>query len=82
LIIFDEATSALDNVTEREVMKTIRDLSKSITVILIAHRISTIEYADIIYEIEGGKVLSSGTFNELLNASPSFRKAALSVNHS
>ena len=77
LIIFDEATSALDNVTEREVMKTVRDLSDSVTVILIAHRISTIENADLIYEICNGEVLNAGTFSELLRISPSFRAMAL-----
>lgn len=77
LIIFDEATSALDNVTEREVMKTIRDLSDSVTIILIAHRISTIENADLIYEIGNGEVLNAGTFSELLRISPSFRAMAL-----
>lgn len=77
LIIFDEATSALDNVTEREVMRTIRDLSDSVTIILIAHRISTIENADLIYEIGNGEVLNAGTFSELLLNSPSFRAMAL-----
>jgi ATP-binding cassette subfamily B protein len=77
LIIFDEATSALDNVTEREVMKTIRDLSDNVTIILIAHRISTIENADLIYEIGNGEVLNAGTFSELLRISPSFRAMAL-----
>lgn len=73
LIIFDEATSALDNITEREVMSTIRALSGCVTIILIAHRISTIENSDLIYEIQNGEVLYSGKYTELLQISPSFR---------
>ncbi len=76
LIVFDEATSALDNSTEREVMKAIQALSGRVTVLLIAHRMSTVEHADRIYEIGAGRVLHSGTFSELLERSPTFRAMA------
>jgi ATP-binding cassette subfamily B protein len=72
LIVFDEATSALDNTTEREVMKAIQGLKGRVTVLIIAHRTSTVEQADCIYEIGAGRVLHSGTFKELLERSPSF----------
>lgn len=72
VIIFDEATSALDNVTEREVMDAIYALGKERTVILIAHRLSTIQSADIIYELAAGRVVASGTFDELVLVSDSF----------
>lgn len=56
VIVFDEATSALDNVTEGEVMAAINGLSHQLTIILIAHRLSTLQCADTIYEIDGGQI--------------------------
>ena len=66
VIIFDEATSALDNATEVAVMESIYELSEQKTVIIIAHRLTTIQLADIIYEIGQGTVLASGTYSELI----------------
>ena len=57
VIIFDEATSALDNQTESEVMKSINDLGNDLTIIIVAHRISTLNNCDIIFELANGKVL-------------------------
>ena len=57
VIIFDEATSALDNQTESEVMKSINDLGNDLTIIIVAHRISTLNNCDIIFELVNGKVL-------------------------
>lgn len=74
LIVFDEATSALDNSTEREVMQAIDHLSQQLTVILIAHRLTTIEKCDLIYEFQQGRVVHQGTYAELLDRSVSFRK--------
>ncbi len=68
ILIFDEATSALDSITEGEIEKTIRDISKlheHITV-LIAHRLSTIMHSDKIYVLEKGIVIETGTHDELL----------------
>lgn len=56
VIVFDEATSALDNTTEKEVMAAIEGLSHHLTIILIAHRMSTIENADVVYECKAGEV--------------------------
>lgn len=68
LLIFDEATSALDSITEEEITSTIKDVSKDkeqITV-LIAHRLSTIMHADRIYVLEKGKVIETGSHENLL----------------
>lgn len=68
ILIFDEATSALDSLTEEEISKTIKDVSKqsSHITILIAHRLSTIMHADTIYVLEKGKIVESGPHDELL----------------
>lgn len=66
ILIFDEATSALDNQTEKIIMDTITSLSKKKTIIILAHRLSTIKNADVIYVLKDKKVLQSGTHEELL----------------
>ncbi|MFA4826356.1 MAG: ABC transporter ATP-binding protein [Methanoregula sp.] len=69
LLIFDEATSALDSLTEEDITNTIRDISTSgdqIT-ILIAHRLSTILHADVIYVMEAGKIVETGSHQSLLD---------------
>ena len=65
IIIFDEATSALDNRTEKMITETILALSKNKTIIILAHRLSTIENADIIYVLKDRKVSQAGTHAEL-----------------
>ena len=55
--MFDEATSALDNETEKAVMESIEKLQGSKTMIIIAHRLTTVEHCDNIYEVKGGKVI-------------------------
>ena len=66
VLILDEATSALDNLTEKAVMDAIKNLSKNLTIILIAHRLNTIKSCDKIYVIEKGQLKSQGTFEELI----------------
>ncbi|MEM8638644.1 MAG: ABC transporter ATP-binding protein [Cyanobacteria bacterium P01_G01_bin.54] len=78
VLVFDEATSALDNATEKEVMAAIDGLSKELTIILIAHRLTTIEKCEIIFEFAWGQVVGSGTYKDLIKTSSSFRKMALS----
>jgi ABC-type multidrug transport system fused ATPase/permease subunit len=67
IIILDEATSALDNETESEFMDTINALSNQKTLIIIAHRLSTLKSCDLIYKLEDGTVLKSGSAEEMLN---------------
>ena len=66
VLIFDEATSALDNESERVVQQALESLTKSCTTIVIAHRLSTVENADKIVVMDGGKVVESGKHKELL----------------
>ena len=73
----DEATSSLDNITEKEVLKTIKNLMKDKTTLIIAHRLSTIEDSDIIYVLDKGKIESFGTHQELLNKSEIYKKLQL-----
>jgi len=67
VLILDEATSALDSETERETMKAINNLSKEITIIIIAHRINTLKKCDIIYKLDKGEVKAKGTYDELFD---------------
>ena len=77
ILIMDEATSSLDNITEKEVLKTIKNLMKDKTTLIIAHRLSTIEDSDIIYVLDKGKIESFGTHQELLNKSEIYKKLQL-----
>ncbi len=66
VLIFDEATSALDNISQELVMNSIESMKKDKTIITIAHRLSTIEKCDVIYFIDKGKIIDSGTHKHLL----------------
>lgn len=74
VLIMDEATSALDNITERNILAEIQKLSKSMTVIMIAHRLSTVERCDNIFIFGEGKVAEQGTYDELLVKSAYFKE--------
>ncbi len=76
VLVFDEATSALDNATEKSVMDAIEGLNRSLTVLLIAHRLTTLRGCDMIVELEQGQVVAKGTYEELLKSSPTFRQNA------
>ena len=67
VLILDEATSALDNQTEQAVMNSINNLSKDITIILIAHRLNTVKNCDIIFKLKNGKVIEQGNFDKLVD---------------
>ena len=69
IILFDEATSALDNENQSKIKQAIDNLVKDHTIIVVAHRLSTIIDADVIYLIDGGKVVASGTHKQLLKKS-------------
>jgi len=76
VLVFDEATSALDNATEQSVMDAIEGLSSDLTILLIAHRLTTVRRCDTIVELEHGQVVAQGTYEQLLERSPSFRSMA------
>ncbi len=80
VLVFDEATSALDSATEGAVMEAVRNLHHRKTIILIAHRLSTLEGCDRIYVLEDGRVQGSGTYQELLASSQPFQALAASGN--
>ena len=67
IILFDEATSALDNNSQDHIKRTIDELSKDHTVVIVAHRLTTIDDADIINVINEGRVVATGTKDELLD---------------
>ncbi len=68
IILFDEATSALDNNSQEFIKKSIDNLVKDHTVVIVAHRLSTIIDADVIYVIDKGKVIARGTHKQLLSS--------------
>ena len=72
LLILDEATNALDGITEENIMNCIFSFSGSKTVIIIAHRISTIKKCDIIYLFENGKIIDQGNFDDLTKRNKNF----------
>jgi len=76
VLVLDEATSALDGHTEQAIMSEIYGLSEKKTVVIVAHRLATIEQCDVIHFLEQGKVVSSGSYQELLETCESFRKLA------
>jgi ABC-type multidrug transport system fused ATPase/permease subunit len=76
VLIFDEATSALDGMTEDAVMQAVQKLSQQCTMILIAHRLRTIQACDRIVMLESGVVVADGEYAELLQNSTAFRRLA------
>ncbi|MBE6147672.1 MAG: ABC transporter ATP-binding protein [Firmicutes bacterium] len=74
IILFDEATSALDNDTQSKIQQAIDNLKREYTILIIAHRFSTIINCDRIYYIEDGKVVDSGKHSELLNKCLAYKK--------
>jgi ATP-binding cassette subfamily B protein len=76
VLILDEATSALDNETERSVMQAIEGLQRNLTILLIAHRLSTVRHCDTIAELEHGRIVAQAPYEKLLQCSQSFRRMA------
>jgi len=77
LLVLDEATSALDNVTENELMSTINALSLHTTVVVVAHRLSTVKNSSRIMLLDQGSVVSTGTYDQLYQNCSKFRDLAL-----
>lgn len=76
VLILDEATSALDNLTEQAVMAAVRNLGRKITIILIAHRLGTVQQCEQIFLLDEGRVEAQGTYDELTQRSDIFRLMA------
>lgn len=72
LIVFDEATSALDGTTESQISSAIQELRGKISIIMVAHRLSTVRNSDQVIYISDGKLLSKGTFDFVRNEIPDF----------
>jgi ABC-type multidrug transport system fused ATPase/permease subunit len=75
-LVLDEATSALDGETELNVSDAIQGLRGTVTVIIIAHRLSTVRNADRLAYLENGNILAIGTFNEVRELIPDFDRQA------
>jgi len=73
-LIFDEATSSLDNISEKLIIDSIFNIRNQTTVLMIAHRLSTIKLCQKIYHVSEGKIINSGSFNELLEKDKKFKK--------
>lgn len=76
VLIMDEATSALDNLTEKAVMDAVHNLGRAKTIVLIAHRLTTVQACDTIFMMEQGRVVSTGTYDELIAQNQTFRAMA------
>jgi ABC-type multidrug transport system fused ATPase/permease subunit len=76
VLILDEATSALDNQTEKAVMDAVNNLEKNITIIIVAHRLSTVKNCDTIFVLDKGKLTDQGKFKDLLKFNEQFRDNA------
>ena len=74
LLLLDEATSALDNESERFVQDAIEHIAHTMTIVVIAHRLSTVRRADKIYVMEKGKVVETGSYDELVNKEGLFKE--------
>jgi len=79
VLVLDEATSALDNETERSVMDAIRDLDRQLTILIIAHRLTSVRHCDFIVELDRGRVAAQGEYERLLQVSDGFRRLAQAV---
>jgi ABC-type multidrug transport system fused ATPase/permease subunit len=76
VLILDEATSALDNLTERAVMDAVHNLGHAKTIVMIAHRLSTVRDCDTIFMLEGGRVVAQGSYDALIETNRQFRALA------
>ncbi|KAJ9148320.1 Leptomycin B resistance protein pmd1-like protein 4 [Pleurostoma richardsiae] len=73
LLLLDESTSALDAESERALQKSLEEAARDVTVVAITHRLHTVQRADVIFVVEGGRVVDSGKHGELLERSESYR---------
>jgi ABC-type bacteriocin/lantibiotic exporter with double-glycine peptidase domain len=76
VLVLDEATSALDGATEESIFKAVREIGKTKTVVMIAHRLATVRDCDVIYVLDEGRIVVQGSYDELLEHNAEFRKLA------
>ena len=80
IVIFDQSTSSLDNFAQEEIKQTINELKGKSTIIIVAHRLSTIKDADVIFFLEEGKIVDQGSFDELFARNETFKTMFLTEN--
>ena len=80
IILFDESTSSLDNIAQNEVKKSIDALKGQGTIVVVAHRLSTIKDSDIIFFLDDGVIIDQGTFDELFERNEKFKTMFLAEN--
>ena len=76
VLVLDEATSALDDETEQAVMDAVNNLGRELTIVMIAHRLTTVKECDIIHFMSNGKIVDSGTYKHLISTNDEFRRMA------
>jgi ATP-binding cassette, subfamily B, bacterial PglK len=76
LLVLDEATSSLDGITENIIMDAVHNLSHKMTIIMIAHRLSSVKECDVIHMMQNGSIIISGNYNDLISSNAQFRKMA------
>lgn len=80
IILFDESTSSLDNIAQNQVKQSIDNIKGKSTVVIVAHRLSTIKNVDKIFFLENGEIVDSGTFKELYTRNKNFKTIFLAEN--
>ena len=80
IILFDESTSSLDNISQNQIKKSIDNIKGKSTVVIVAHRLSTIKNVDKIFFLENGVIVDSGTFDELFKRNKKFKTIFLAEN--
>ena len=80
IILFDESTSSLDNLAQEHIKQSIDNMKGSSTIVIVAHRLSTIRNVDKIYFLDEGKIIDSGTFEELFDKNEKFKRMFLAEN--
>ena len=82
ILVLDEATNTLDNITEKKFFKALHDLDQEMTIISVAHRISTVKHCDEIYMLENKTIVGRGTFDGLIKSCPQFVELNEASDHS
>lgn len=77
ILVMDEATSALDNITEKQITEAIEALRGERTIIMIAHRLTTVQNCDLLYLMKDGEIIEKGTYSDLISKNKEFREMAM-----